>query len=467
MADVVRFDCWQAENAVIGSMLIDETQVPAILSAVDIADIQDPGNRRIFQAARALFQAGQPVDPFTVRDKLGSLATDRLTLLLDTTPTSANWREYASLMHEQATLSRIRALAESLADEQTLDGCRDKVAALSELMAAGKEIDAWSMTDAYREFTAAQTSQEKREYITYGIRELDEGTYTERGDVIVIGGEPSSGKTAFSLQIAYHMAKTMNVGFFSLETGQRKLTDRLVSSVAGIDFNAIKKQDLAESDWMRIAEAGQEFTSRRLSLIRGSGMTASQIQAISRSYGFDVIFIDYVQLITPEGDPRAGVTQAVAAISRSLHTFAQSSNTLVVELAQLARPQKAGGYREPDMHDLKETGQLEQDADAVLLLYKPKEGTTIYDVEVDISKTRFLKVAKQKEGRLGRWPMFFDGSKQSFAVMVNPTNEDVMRHYRNASRAAKEKRAEDERRAAKDQQQVSFEEITVDGDEPF
>ena len=80
MADVVRFDCWQAENAVIGSMLIDETQVPAILSTVDIADIQDPGNRRIFQAARALFQAGQPVDPFTVRDKLGALANDRLTL---------------------------------------------------------------------------------------------------------------------------------------------------------------------------------------------------------------------------------------------------------------------------------------------------------------------------------------------------------------------------------------------------
>ena len=226
-----------------------------------------------------------------------------------------------------------------------MDDCRERIAALGELMATGQGVDAWSMKDAYQYFMAAQGSEEKREYIGYGIRELDEGTYTEPGDVVVIGGEPSSGKTAFALALAYHMAKTHNVGFFSLETGQKKLTERLVSTVLGLDFNTIKRQQLTEDDWQTVAEGGQEFTARRLTLLRGSGMTATQIQAVSKAYGFDVIFVDYVQLVRPETDPRAGSVQAVAAISMALHTFAQSSGTLVVELAQLARPQKQGGWK--------------------------------------------------------------------------------------------------------------------------
>lgn len=455
----------EAENAVIGALLLDDRLASPILAAVDLADISDTGNRRIYQAARALLLEGKPVDPVTIRGKVGAEYEQRILQLMEITPTTANWREYAAILHEQASVARIRDIAHEIMAEPTLEGCRSKIAALSEIVATGKGVEAWNMADAYRHFMEAQEETARREYVSYGFRVLDEGTYTEPGDVVVLAGEPSSGKTLLALQMAYHMAKTRSVGFFSLETNPAKLTDRLVSSAVDVDFNDIKRQQLRESDWQRVAEGGQDFTSRRLVLIRGSGMTASQIQAVSRSYGFEVIFVDYVQLIAPETDPRLGQTHAMAAISRSMHMFAQSSGTLVVELSQLSRPQKQGGWKEPTMHDLKETGQLEQDADLIMLLFKPKKGEKVDDVEIDVERSRILKVAKQKEGRLGRWPMYFDGSRQRMSVMDMPDGQAVMRKYAAAAKARKSK--DTAKRGDPIPNQVSFREMQDDGSMPF
>ena len=455
----------EAENAVIGALLLDERLAPSILAAVDVADIGDAANRRIYQAARALLLEDKPIDPVTLRNQLGAEYTDRLMKLMEVVPTTANWREYAAIMHEQAVLTRIRDMAHDLMAEPTLEGCRDKIAALGEMLSAGRGIEAWTMADAYRYFMSTQDTDEKVEYVSYGIREIDESTYTEAGDVIVIGGEPSSGKTLLALQMAYHMAKRYKVGFFSLETKPKKLTVRLVSGAIDVDFTAIKRHRLRESDWQRVAEGGQDFTSRNLVLLRGGGMTASQIQAISRSYGFDIVFVDYVQLIVPETDPRLGQTQAMAAVSRSMHMFAQSSGTLVVELAQLSRPDKQSKWREPTMHDLKETGQLEQDADIILLLYKPKPGTEIDGVEVDPEESRILKLAKQKEGPLKSWLMHFDGAKQRMAIMAGPNGQAVMRHFAEKAKAKKAKDAG--KRTDPVPGQVKLTEIRDDGDMPF
>lgn len=458
----------EAENAVIGALLLDERLAPSILAAVDVADIGDAANRRIYQAARALLLEDKPIDPVTLRNQLGAEYTDRLMKLMEVVPTTANWREYAAIMHEQAVLTRIRDMAHDLMAESTLEGCRGKIAALGEMLSAGRGIEAWTMADAYRYFMSTQDTDEKVEYVSYGIREIDESTYTEAGDVIIIGGEPSSGKTLLALQMAYHMAKRYKVGFFSLETKPKKLTERLVSGAIDVDFTVIKRHQLRESDWQRVAEGGQDFTTRNLVLLRGGGMTASQIQAISRSYGFEVIFVDYVQMIVPETDPRLGQTQAMAAVSRSMHMFAQSSGTLVVELAQLSRPDKQSKWREPTMHDLKETGQLEQDADIILLLYKPKPGTEIDGVEIDVEESRILKMAKQKEGPLKSWLMHFDGAKQRMSIMAGPDGQAVMRHFAEKAKARKAKdAAKTARRGDPVPGQVKLEEVEDDGTMPF
>lgn len=466
---VTRLD---AEQAVVGSLLLDESLAPAILAAVDPADISGPANRRILQAARALLREAAPVDPITLRDKLGPESAEYMVQLMEITPTAANWRVYADLLHEQATLARVQDLARDLADASTLEECRGQISKLGDLMATGKGVDAWTMADAYRWFMASQASDKKPEYISYGIRELDEGTYSEAGDVVVIGGEPSAGKTALGLMLAYHMAKKYRVGFFSLETGTRKLTARLVSAAIGINFNDIKRGTMDEAAWLQVAQGGEDFTARGLTLIPAAGMTPTQIQAESRARGFQIIFVDYIQLVEPEGDPRANTAQAIAGVSRSMHTFAQSTGTLVVELAQLSRPEKSGGWRPPDMHSLKETGQLEQDADAIMLLYRPKP-----DGDLDPNKTRILKIAKQKEGRLGTWPMAFDGTHQRFGPLPVELQSLVSQQERvkgGAGKKSKAAMATGEKRPpeappadSRPLEQLSFQEIQDSGDEPF
>ena len=361
-----------AERAVLGSMLIDERIVRDVLSCVESKDFLNETNRLIFQACRKLFREGEPVDPITVRAQIGPDFSNYLVQLMEITPTSANWKAYADAMRQQATLQRVRDLADRLNEAVRLDDCREVVAELGSLMADGRKVDTWNTREMLDDFYVTQDPDaEAPEYITTGIEVIDQGTYTELGDVIVIGGEPSSGKTAFALMMACHMAKNYRVGFFSLETAKKKVRDRMVAHMAQVDFNAIKRRALSEKDWAAVAAKGADFAKRDLTVLQASGMTATEIQAVSQAYGFQIIFIDYVQLIVPEADKRAIRSEQMAEVSRSLHTFAQKSGTLVVELAQIARMDRSSGWREADMHDLKESGQFEQDADVIYMLFRP------------------------------------------------------------------------------------------------
>lgn len=452
-----------AERGVIGSLLIDESLVREMVSVVDAQDFLNPANRLIFQAARQLFRDGKPVDALTIRDRVGSQYSDYMTQLMEITPTSANWREYAALMHSQATTQRIKNLAQYILENAvTLDDCRQPCADMTQLLADGRRIDAWTMREMMEDFFRAQDPDAPApEYVTYGLDVLDQRNYTELGDVVMIGGYPSDGKTALALMMAYHMAARYKVGFFSLETDKRKVRDRMVASVAQIDFDAIKRRTLTESDWAGLAAKSTDMSKRDLTVLRAAGMTVADIQSASQAYGFQVVVIDYVQLITPEVSRRAPRSEQMADVSRALHTFAQSSGTLVIELAQLTR-QERGSWREPDMHDLKESGQFEQDADIIFLLYRPSPS----DDTLDQEKNRILKIAKYKEGPRGRWPLYFDGPKQTFSVMTDADGKAVLRQLVNAGKKAKSKNKAE----AQGQQTMSeFRELSAEeaGDIPF
>lgn len=452
-----------AERGVIGSLLIDESLVREMVSVVDAQDFLNPANRLIFQAARQLFRDGKPVDALTIRDRVGSQYSDYMTQLMEITPTSANWREYAALMHSQATTQRIKNLAQYILENAvTLDDCRQPCADIAQLLADGRRIDAWTMQEMMEDFFRAQDPDAPApEYVTYGLEVLDQRNYTELGDVVMIGGYPSDGKTALALMMAYHMAARYKVGFFSLETDKRKVRDRMVASVAQIDFDAIKRRTLTESDWAGLAAKSTDMSKRDLTVLRAAGMTVADIQSASQAYGFQVVVIDYVQLITPEVSRRAPRSEQMADVSRALHTFAQSSGTLVIELAQLTR-QERGSWREPDMHDLKESGQFEQDADIIFLLYRPSPS----DDTLDQEKNRILKIAKYKEGPRGRWPLYFDGPKQIFSVMTDADGKAVLRQLVNAGKKAKSKNKAE----AQGQQTMSeFRELSAEeaGDIPF
>lgn len=426
----------EAERAVIGAMLIEPGIVRDVVGKVAAEDFLHPTNRLIFQTARALFRAGEPVDGITIRGRIGQQYSDYLVQMMEITPTAANWTEYADLMHEQTTLARIRALADKLTAAVTLEDCRPVCADLGQLLADGRKVDAWNMREMLDDFFSSQDPDAPApEYITTGIREIDEGSFTERGDVVMIGGYPSDGKTALALMFAYHMAADHKVGFFSLETSKQKVRDRMVSHVAQVDFNDIKRRSLKDEDWTALASKSSDWAKRDLTVLRASCMTATEIEAVSQAYGFEIIYIDYIQLVQPETDRRAPRSEQMADVSRSLHAWAQKSQTLVVELAQLTRQERSGGWREPDMHDLKETGQFEQDADIIFLIYRPNPKSE----DLDQEKNRILSIAKNKEYRRGKWPLYFDGARQTFSIGVGDDGKTVLRQLVSAGKQAKAK----------------------------
>lgn len=402
-----------AEWAVLGSLLIDPGVQQPLFAKVRAEDFMSQTNRLIFLAARDLFRAGDPVDAVTVRARVGKEYTGYLRQLLETTPTSANWTVYAQIMQEQAAHARLRDLASRLLEQPTLEDCRSIVADMGQALSAGPEVDAWTMRQMVDDFfTAQDPDAPKPEYITYGLDVLDQRNYTEPGDVVIIGGYPSDGKTALSLSMAYHMAQKRKVGFFSLETDKRKIRDRLMAVVGQISLGDIKRRRLTDPDWVSLASKGPEMSGRDLTVIQAAGMTASDIQGVAMAYGFQVVVIDYIQLVAPETDRRAPRSEQIADVSRSFHTFAQRTGTLVVELAQLSRAEK-GTWRPPTMQDLKESGQLEQDADVILLLYRPDPKDKMLDQDAH----RILQIGKYKEGRRGKWPLAFDGDRQTFTVV--------------------------------------------------
>lgn len=429
--ELLRYDL-EAEQAVLGALLIDPDVVREVLSTVREEDFRHPVNLRIFQAARELFRAGRAVDGVTIRERLGGEHGDYLLQLMEITPTSASWREHAELMREHAALRQAAELGRTLAAAGDLDDCRRVYAGLGRLLSAGRTLDAWTMPELLESFFQSQDPDAPAaEYVSFGLEAVDRGTYIRRGDVVVLGGYPSDGKTCLALQFAWHMAQRHKVGFFSLETDREKLRDRLMAHAAQIPFPDIKGKSIGEETWTALAEQAAPFSKRDLTVIETSGMTASDIRSASLAYGFEIIFIDYVQLVVPETPARTMRSEQMASVSRDLHTFARTSGTLVVELAQLLRKEQ-GPWRAPNMHDLKESGQFEQDADLIFLLYQPGPKSAL-----DRRTSRWLTVGKNKEGRQGDWPLYFDGERQTFSVMAGEGGHSVLQSLQAEGRKAR------------------------------
>lgn len=431
----------EAETAVIGAMVAAPEIVKDVLFAVREQDFRIEINRQIFRAARDLYLRAKPVTPVTIRDKVGKESSEYLAQLLEITTTSSNWREYAAIMAEQASMRRMQELAMQVAAAGTAQECRELAAKLQQEQSGGRQIMAYTMEDMIQDFAARQTAKDPVRYVRYGLAEVDAGTYTQPGDVVIIGGYPSDGKTALALQMALRMAREWRVGFFSLETDRRKVTDRVVAALNDISFTAIKRRELTDKDWERFAAKSAEAAALKFTLIEAAGWSVSDITGAAEAFDFDVIFIDYVQLIRPSST-RIMRSEQVAEISRELHAFAQSRKKLVIELAQLTREDRVAAPKkgkpqqnEPRMSDLKESGQLEQDADMIFMIYRPVQGG-----DYDPAKSRFLRIVKNKEGLLLRTLLWFDGDKQTFTPMTMESAREAEEDKKLVERNARNER---------------------------
>lgn len=396
-------DWLQAQAAVLGSVLLDDRWAGEVVLQTGPEDYSG-AYRTVFQAVRDLFQAGSAIDPVIVRNRLGPDYGDFLRQLMEVTPTAVNCGEYIALTKEQARLIRLQELAEQLKAAHTLEEAGHLVDRANALLCQRSNLQVLSLAGSIPAFL--ERHRQEKTYLAWGFPELDENLYCEGGDFVLLGGYPSAGKTALALQFAWNQSAEKRVGFFSLETTEFKLQDRAMSMITRVAFDHIKRSRLTEQDVGAIGLKARQIEGHSLDFVRGTNLTVTDIQAAALSKRYEIIYIDYVQLIQPL-ERRGNRTEQVGQISRDLHTMAQSTGITVVGLSQLSRAEETGGkVRAPTMSSLRESGQLEQDADAILLLYKEEPDR--------LQSRRVCKAVKNKEGKTFGFMLAFDGATQSF-----------------------------------------------------
>ncbi len=395
-------EAWlNAQYSVLGSALICSEVVPKVVSETSERDYFGTC-LTVYKAIRKLFLSGAAVDPVSVNGALGGSYQSFLLQLMEITPTAANLDHYITLCREQARLLSVQDLARQMAEAENTDKIRKLLEDANGLLVEKPALKITTMSDAIRSFMERHTKETK--YLTWPVYELNDRIYAELGDMIIIGGYPSSGKSAWALQCAWHWARNYKVGFFSLETSSEKLFDRQMASVAQLSMDAIKRNSLTQKDWDKVCGMTEAITSRNLELVPAAGMTPADVRAVTMMRGYQIIFIDYLQLLQGPGESR---TAQVTSISIALHTLAQSMGVTVVALSQLARQPKQNKNEPPDMSALRESGQIEQDADLIMML-------SLADKDKPEGE-RELRIRKNKEGTCPNILLAFDGKHQTFS----------------------------------------------------
>lgn len=444
----------ELEYQVIGAMVHSKETAAVCLPVLSREDFANEALGAVFAAVRELFNRSAPIDRMTVVQEIGN---DRFSELIQAALSvrvpHGNAEYYAAMLRDRARLDRIRTGALAITTADTIDEARTRADAINAELVTRRQWNAVPMMDAFSRFCDRHAETKTPEFLDFGFPKLKQRLFLERGDFIIIAGEPSSGKTSLACQIAVTLAGSCRVGFFTLETTSEKLTDRIMAQLTGIPLEQIKKNLLKEAEWKKIGETAQNASRLTLEQIPAAGMTVGDIQSYSIAHRYDVIFVDYLQIVTP-ANPRLQRYEQVTQISMGLHTMAQQAGIAVIALAQLSRPDKTKSRKSPTppgMHDLRESGQIEQDADAVLLLYHRDPN--------DNTGPRMLKIAKNKEGERADFQLDFDGRTQTFRES-NTTRKDIRRVAKEAAREAKEQQKS---------MQVTFEELNREdgGELPF
>ena len=411
-----------AQNSVIGAALIEPALVPKLIQQTRSEDFTGPC-QTIYNTMVKLFQSGIPVDVVSLASNLGADYKSFLVQLMTVTPTAANFDHYVKLCREQAKITQVKNIASRLSGAESCDDIRKLLDEVNGLMVDKPTLRITTMADALRSFMSRHTGSVK--YISWPIRELGDHLYAEPGDFILLGGFPSSGKSAFSLQCAWHWARDMKVGFFSLETSAEKLFDRQMAAVAELSMSDIKRNTISSSDWDKIASLNPEITARNLELIPAAGMTPADIRSVTTMRGYKIIIIDYVQLLHSSGANR---TEQVTNISLALHRMAQDMQVAIVALSQLKRK---GDDSTPENSDLRESGQLEQDADIIMMLKLEKKDSP--------GGNRELFITKNKEGECFKTLLAFNGKHQTF-TKAQRTGETVSKLKADGKRIQRQRR---------------------------
>ncbi len=417
----------QAEQAVIGSMLIDPACIPDVLNKTRSDDFYLETNRNIFETIFNMYSYGHTVDPITVLDQLrvrGLSRDDSQTYLLElmqVTPTAANVMKYVDILKEQTLLRGLAHVGSDITSmvsegageaESMLEAAERKIYALRQGRTVGGLVKiANVIQDVYNTISINSQSEASITGITTGLADLDAAILgLNKGDLILVASRPAMGKTSIALNMAMSAAKASGktVAIFSLEMSREQLATRLLASESLIDSQKLLTGRISPLEWERLAAAAAVISETNILIDDNPTLSVAEMNSQCRRLDtLGLVVIDYLQLMQSSGSGKSysgeSRTQAVSDISRMLKIMAKELNVPVICLSQLSRANESRQNKRPILSDLRESGAIEQDADIVIGLYR--EG--YYNKECENPNEAEAILLKNRHGETATIPLMW------------------------------------------------------------
>jgi replicative DNA helicase len=431
----------EAEQSLIGGLLLDNHAFDRIGDLVAEADFYRDDHRRIYKHVTKLIEAGKPADVVTVsesietsedKDRTGGPAY--LGALAQNTPSSLNIRRYAELVRERAVQRRLAQVATEIAESalsptgkdvgQLLDEAESRIFEIGEVGARGaqgfKDIKQ-ELARVFQRLDQLYHSDNKSGItgVPTGLVDLDEKTAgLQPGDLIIVAGRPSMGKTALALNFAEHVAMDigMPVAIFSMEMSGMQLAARVLGSIARVDQHKMRTARLSDEEWQRLSHAMGRLHEAPMFIDETPALNALELRArarrLKRQCGkLGLLMVDYLQLMSATSHGQENRATEISEISRSLKALAKELDVPVIALSQLSRAVEQRNDRRPMMSDLRESGAIEQDADVILFIYRDE----VYFPDKEETKGRAeVIIGKQRNGPIGRVELTFLGQYTRF-----------------------------------------------------
>ncbi len=413
----------EAEQAVLGSILIDSRCAAQVISALKPDDFYTELNKGIYEVICSMFNFARPIDAVTVLDEMklqgifnAQTSQSYLVELMNVTPTAANVMRYVEIVRDKSMLRSIASVAADItaavnegtgSSGDVLENAERRIYALRQGRSlGGLEPISSILGEVYQNLAELSRTQGGIPGLPTGIGELDETIMgLKNSDFIILASRPGMGKTSLALNMALNVGKKSGkaVAIFSLEMSRQQLATRLLSSEAYVDSKKLQTGMLSKDDWQKLSAATAAISRTRLYIDDNSIVTVSDMNAQCRRISdLGLVVVDYLQLMTSAtGESSENRLQAVAEISRMLKIMAKELNVPVLCLSQLSRASTQRQDKRPMLSDLRESGSLEQDADIVLGLYRED----YFNRETEDHNKAELIVMKNRHGNTGTIPV--------------------------------------------------------------
>ena len=433
-----------AEQAVIGSMLIDPRCVPEVLEKLKADEFYLPLNRSIYETIYAMFSYAQAIDPVTVLDqmKVRGVYQDNceeyLAEIMRVTPTAANVLEYASIVRDRALLRRLGETADEINKmvyegageaDAMLEAAERRIYALRQGRSIGGLVPVSSVVQTvFDNLSEASASGKAIPGLSTGLADLDRVTLgLNRSELILIAARPGMGKTSIALNMALHAAlnEHQTVAIFSLEMSREQLVMRLLSRAALVPSQNLLTGQLTDQQWRDITTAAQALSATDIRIDDNPTLTVSDMNAQCRRVpNLGLVVVDYLQLMQSAGSGHSwsneSRTQAVSDISRMFKIMAKELAVPVVCLSQLSRANESRQDKRPMLSDLRESGAIEQDADVVIGLYR--DG--YYNKESENPNLAEAIILKNRKGQTGTVELLWLPEYTSFSMLEKRRDDE-------------------------------------------